>query len=355
LDHFFCPTSDRHGILGGASNHWKEVHALSFLMPDDGFIRARHVGDANPLSELGWEALKFGPGGSSALDTWLRRVGPGQFEILYDLLPTADNSGSLGADGKRFGHIYVNNLHVTTWLLGNLIPQADGTYDIGSPQYRWRDLYLAGKLKALSEGVACNLLPDTDGEWDLGDQTHRWASLSVYDFGSFGSLRIGATTIVTNGSVLQNVTADASLITSGELAIARLPRDTVGLVLEAQGAGNYPMYVNPNGRYTPAGHDHAAGNITSGVLAEARIPNVFTGQITFQGGIVTNSVNCANWQLQDAVFANGFRVTEAEKLGFPAGVAFVSPEGKALMVLSANGDLHVAGKVKQGLPRKRKS
>jgi len=80
--------------------------------------------------------------------------------------------------------------------------------------------------------------------------------------------------------------------------------------------------------------------------AEARLPNVYTGQVTFNGGIVINSVNCANWQLADAVFANGFRITEAEKLGFGKGLAFLNQEGKALMVLNEKGDLHLKGKIK---------
>jgi hypothetical protein len=349
LDHFFCPTSDKHGVLGGTNNHWKEVHAMNFFAPDDGAYRVRVVGDLNPLSEFGKEALKFGDGGTSALDTWLKRVGAGQFELRYDLLPTADNSGNLGASDKRFGHIYASNFH-----LGNMIPQADDTYDVGSSEYEWRDLYLAGKIMAVGGGVACNLSPDADGEWDLGDATHRYASISVSDFGSFGQVKIGNTAVITNGSVLQNVSADASIITSGQFALGQLPRDTAGYVLEAEGAGLNPMYINPNGRYTPAGHNHAAGNITSGVLDEARVPNVYTGQVTFQGGIITNGVNCTNWHLADAIFANDFRVTEAEKLGFDMGVAFLNAEGKVLMVLSKDGDLHVAGKVKQGLPRKKK-
>ncbi len=36
-----------------------------------------------------------------------------------------------------------------------------------------------------------------------------------------------------------------------------MPRDTSGLVLEAQGVSNYPTYVDPNGRYAPASHNHA--------------------------------------------------------------------------------------------------
>jgi len=143
----------------------------------------------------------------------------------------------------------------------------------------------------------------------------------------------------------------ASKITSGKFLLARLPEGTGGYVLEAQGAGFDPMYVNPNGRYSPAGHGHAAGDIVSGVLAEARIPNVFTGQINFQGGIVTNSVNCANWQLADAIFANDFRITESEKLGYSKGLAFLNDKGKVLMTLDEKGNLSVAGKIKQGLEK----
>jgi hypothetical protein len=348
LDHQFAPTDDKHGILGGKKNHWKETHSMTFLAPDDGFYRVQVVDDLNSLSELGKEALKFGAGGTSALDTWLKRVGSGQFELKSDLLPTADNSGSLGASDKRFSHIYANNFH-----LGNLIPQAHNTYDIGSSGVEWRDLFLAGKIMAVDGGVACSLLPAADGEWDLGDSTHRYASISVSDFGSFGEVKIGNTTVITNSNVLQNLTADASVITSGQFALGQLPRDAAGYVLETQGTGYNPMYVNPNGRYTPAGHNHAAGNITSGVLNEARVPNIYTGQVTFQGGIVTNGVNCTNWHLADAIFANDFRITEAEKLGFDAGLAFLNAEGKVLMVLCQNGDLHVAGNVKTGLPKKR--
>ncbi len=348
LDHQFAPTDDKHGVLGGTQNHWKEVHAMIFLAPDDGFYRVRVVDDANPLSEFGKETLKFGPGGSSALDTWLKRVGPGQLELKSDLLPTEDDSGSLGASDKRFGHVYASNFH-----LGNLIPQTHNTYDIGVSEFEWRHLYLAGKIMAVGGGVACDFLPDADGEWDLGDATHRYASVSVSDFGSFGQVKIGNTTVITDGSVLQNVTADAAIITSGQFALSQLPRETAGNVLETQGAGFNPMYVDPNGRYTPAGHNHAASNITSGVLDEARVPNVYTGQVTFQGGIVTNGVNCTNWHLADAIFANNFRVTEAEKLGFGKGLAFLNAEGNVLMVLSRNGDLHVAGNIKTGLPKKR--
>jgi hypothetical protein len=81
------------------------------------------------------------------------------------------------------------------------------------------------------------------------------------------------------------------------------------------------------------------------VLDEARCPNVYSGVIHFNGGIVTNSVNCANFSATDVSFENDFRITEAEKLGFEKGLAFLSDKGKLLMRLDARGNLHVRGKI----------
>jgi hypothetical protein len=61
-----------------------------------------------------------------------------------------------------------------------------------------------------------------------------------------------------------------------------------------------------------------------------------------------------NYLSGDIRFQNDFRITEAEKLGFKKGLAFLNPKGKVLMMLDGKGNLHVAGKVKEGLPRKSK-
>jgi len=205
----------------------------------------------------------------------------------------------------------------------------------------------------LAGGVAVHLLPNADGTYDLGSSVKRWSNLHVGGLGRLGWLNIGDYTVVTSGRVLQNVTADAAIIASGQFSLARLPRGADGFVLEAQGTGFDPMYVDPDGRYAPAGHDHAAGNITSGVFDEARCPHVYSNQVNFNGGLVTNSVNCANWQATDIVFENSFRITEAEKLGFGEGLAFLNRKGKVLMLLDRDGNVEISGKLKQlcGLKR----
>lgn len=82
--------------------------------------------------------------------------------------------------------------------------------------------------------IRCN----TDGSDDLGNETFRWGELHLKD----GAWVAGVNTIDSNGRV----------------TLAGFARDTAGLIVEAQGAGFYPMYVDPNGRYTPAAHTHTS-------------------------------------------------------------------------------------------------
>jgi hypothetical protein len=91
-----------------------------------------------------------------------------------------------------------------------------------------------------------------------------------------GWLNIDAYTVITNARVLQNVIADAAIITSGQFPLARLPRGTSGYVLEAQGAGYDPMYVNPNGRYSPAAHTQHADDMPSGGANTGQVGNTTT-------------------------------------------------------------------------------
>jgi len=326
-------------------------------------MRIKTVGEANPKAQLSSDMLQFGPGGASALDTWLKRVGSGQLELRYDLLPTADQSGYIGSATKRFAKIYAVEIAVSNMLFNfHLIPDVDNTYDLGSSLKRWRDLYLAGAIKALAGGVAVNLLPDQNATRDLGSGALKWSNLylsGVCDVG--GWLNVAGFTVITNARVLQNVTADVAIITSGRFGMARLPLGTAGYVLEAQGTLD-PMYVNPNGRYQPASHTH----YHSALLGVG--PNDHHAQIHNHAGdalspdsIAVNtlsvavSVNCQNWlKSADYIFGNDLRMTEAEKLGFPKGLAFLNDKGKVLMVLDEKGNLSIAGKIKQLKTKKAK-
>ncbi|MBT0160501.1 hypothetical protein G4O51_11020 [Candidatus Bathyarchaeota archaeon A05DMB-2] len=387
LDHQFQPSDDAHGIFGAENAKWKEVHTLYLLLYTDGFMRIKTVGEANPKAQLSQDMLQFGPGGDAALDTWLKRVGAGQLEIRYDLLPTADQSGYIGSATKRFAKIYAVEVAISNMLFNfHVIPDADATYDLGSGLKKWKDLYLSGVIKALDAGVAVHLLPNASATYDLGSATKKWSNLYVNGVGDLGWLNVGGFTVITSARVLQNVAAAAGIITSGRFPLARLPEGTAGYVLEAQGAGFDPMYVNPNYRYEPKSHPHSqhtnigpddhhardhnhAGENLSPNQVSCNTMSIAVGcnrQYTHpssQQCVYASSVAwencprfyCVNYQSGDVLFQNKFRITEAEKLGFKKGLAFLNPKGKVLMMLDGEGNLHVAGKVKEGLPRKAKA
>ena len=358
LEHQFAPTDDEHGLLGNENKHWKEVHSVSFFLPGSGYVRCRVPGE-NALMQLTRDALEFGAGGAAAPDVYLKRVAEETFELKAAVLkPAGDNVTELGSAEKRFKKIHLADAEWTSDLSINKVAPALNLKTTGTTKATFghdgANAFLSAQAGDLVFSAATGVIrPFADATYDFGNDSYRLSGIYVAGIGKFGWLNINGYTVITNTRALQNVTADAGIITSGRFAAARLPEGASSYVLEAQGAGYDPMYVNPNGRYAPAGHAHAAGDITSGTIAEARLPNVYTGQVTFNGGIVTNSVNCANWQLADAVFANGFRITEAEKLGLSHGLAFLNQKNEILMVLDESGNLHLRGEIKSLQVKKR--
>ena len=65
--------------------------------------------------------------------------------------------------------------------------------------------------------------------------------------------------------------------TNGRVRLAGFARDTAGKVLEAQGAGFDPMYVDPNGRYSPTAHESGHANLyPSGGVNTGQLGNTTT-------------------------------------------------------------------------------
>lgn len=58
---------------------------------------------------------------------------------------------------------------------------------------------------------------------------------------------------------------------------------------------------------------------------------------------VAGSVNCANWQPGDITLRNGFRITEAENLGLPKGIAILNPEGETILYIDEEGNIYANG------------
>jgi hypothetical protein len=78
--------------------------------------------------------------------------------------------------------------------------------------------------------------------------------------------------------------------TSGRVTMAGMPRDAAGLILETQGSGFYPMYVNPNGRYTPAAHNHPYAPIGSTMGVSFLDGNGIPRTMLFSDGALTGVI-----------------------------------------------------------------
>ena len=420
LDHQFQPSDDEHGVLGSATAKWKEVHTLYLLLPTDGYMRIRTYGETNPRQQLDKEMLQFGPGGETALDTWLKRVGSEQLELKSELLPVSDNSGkigtsakrfaeingyqygisgnmvpssdnasNLGAADKRFAHIYAVEIHVSNMLFNfHLLPDADATYDLGASNKKWKDLYLSGALKALDAGVAVHLLPNATATYDLGSAAKKWSNLYLNGVGYLGSLNVGAFEVITSARVLQNVTASASIITSGRFPLARLAEGTSGYVLEAEGAGFNPMYVNPNYRYEPKSHPHSehtgigpndhhaqahnhggetispatvnCNSISIAASCNRQYSHPSSQQCVYASSVAWENCPhyyCVNYSAGDLrikkgmriPFINGMAITEAESLGLGPGFAFLNRKGKVIMVLDQDGNIEISGELRENV------
>jgi hypothetical protein len=198
LDHHFEPSDNEYGILGSESAHWKEMHSLYGFLYNS--LRLKTAGEANARALLDLVSLQFGPGGASAPDTYIKRIGQGFLEVKDHLVAPADNSGYVGTDLDRWKEIHGVDIY------------GESFHGVGLCEVGW--------------------------------------------------LKVGDFIVITSGRVLQNVTADVAIITSGQFPLARLPQGAAGYVLEAEGGGFDPMYVNPNGRYDPKSHTHSHGNLT---------------------------------------------------------------------------------------------
>ena len=111
--------------------------------------------------------------------------------IDIDLFPLIDNTFSFGEVGKTWAGIYVQKLYVYSQLI-------------------------------VSGTVGSNLTPTSDNSYDLGLDSLRWSMVRGV-LGNFDSLGIGGTAVITSGRVLENVSIDAGLITSGVFSTSRIP------------------------------------------------------------------------------------------------------------------------------------
>ena len=190
--------------------------------------------DGTNWTKIGeWSATN--PGGNKAVLIWkyVRTATYGQYFRI-----TIEN-GDIDAKIWRMGMIYtLPNSEDHNWrrllfdwdfdrnlFTRSISPITDDTYDLGSSSLRWRNGYFAGAVDA-------------------------------------GSIKVGGTEVIDSSRVLKNVSADASIITSGVFDVDRipsLPRSKISDFFSSPFWDNIP---DKPSQFPPEPHTHSRDDIT---------------------------------------------------------------------------------------------
>jgi hypothetical protein len=157
------PISDNTYDLGSSTLRWRDVWSSGRIV-SDGYIAAQggYSITANPptipTNRLGWKIGLWGSGYWLGIANWTFAVRTDAWlSIFKGVNPANDASGSVpdsnagislgGSTGKEvwFGRdfrLYSGGAGLLK-LNAGIQPDADNTYDLGTPSNRWRDLYVA--------------------------------------------------------------------------------------------------------------------------------------------------------------------------------------------------------------------
>jgi len=112
----------------------------------------------------------------------------------FNVIPRVDAAFDLGSSEFRFRNLFLSGVGDIRFLSvyrlqSGLIPDTDATFSLGSSTLRFRDLYLSGIAymnKLSTEYVAGTLKPDTDAYYSLGTAAYRWLNLHLSGGASIG-------------------------------------------------------------------------------------------------------------------------------------------------------------------------
>lgn len=229
-------------VSSGGNNNGglARAHHNTHEAGDDGGVQwaTPEAGGLDKIS--GWIAPGYiGPFNDVAAIIWFRTKNKAGTSVLdHQFAPTDDEHGLLGIETKNWKEAWITTLFV----------KLTAYFGVDKAVRLW-----AETSSLLATNAAFEAL----------------------------SLQIGWWEVITAARVLQNVTADAGIITTGRFPFARLPQGGAGSVFEAQGWAADPAYVDPNGRYAPAAHEQSADTITwGGVTADVAVAKVEGGTRT---------------------------------------------------------------------------
>ena len=189
-------------------------------------------------------------------------------------------SGNATVDNlSTTGTANVGTLNVTGNVTSNLLPNANVTYDLGSPTQRWKDLYLANSTIYLGNAsITANGNAITTSGNTTAVNLIATGSLSVTgnaNVGNLGTARVLATANITAPQIISNVaTGTSPLVVTSTTQVANLNVATAGLATYATTA-NAVAGANVSGTVANATYAVSAGSATTaGTVTTAAQPNI---------------------------------------------------------------------------------
>ena len=209
------PYADNTYDLGSSSLRWKNGYFKGIdINGGEYMLYLEHTGSQNWLhayqvlapNMASGQHLVIAEGGVAR-----SKYNTAHISFYFDGIDSPNNRLSLGLflvddvlNISGTGNVGIGTTNPTFKLqvAGNVGPDADDSYDLGSSSLRWKNGYFAGFLDIGSlqiggtevidasrilkniASIAQNLLPDADDSYDLGSSSYRWKN------GYFGGLRI---------------------------------------------------------------------------------------------------------------------------------------------------------------------
>ncbi len=157
------------------------------------------------------------------------------FDFEGDLIPNGDNLYDLGSDANQWKAAHISSASIAhlkskestnkIFSSGSLTPHSDNNYDLGQTSLEWRNLYIDNKahIDILgNEGdniviVTASLHPSDHQQWSLGNRGVEWKQLIVANITA--SMNISASGFLEVDEYIQtdsHITASGNITASGD-------------------------------------------------------------------------------------------------------------------------------------------
>jgi len=274
--------------------------------------------------------------GSTTIAFWRFNNATTSWQSNVGLTPAANATLNLGGATNYWGNGYIDAVNATTVsavgnvsggnlstagltstvdfsitgnVIGNLVPNADLVYDLGSPTARWRELYLSGN----SLTIGTQRITANANSINTGNTTTSGNFFASGTISAVGNLltsgTVSATGSIVGGNILtgglisatgsitsaSNLSLSGNIVNAGELWINTNANGNITLNANGTGQVNVPVALSATGNVTggnllTVGLITATGNVTGGNLLTGGFLSV-TGNATIGGDLsVTGNI-----------------------------------------------------------------